>query len=356
MMKLSSLVVIILAALLLFLFFLACNDSKIEELVYIEGGSFLMGDLFDEGNSYEKPLHTVELSDYYLGKFEVTVENFKQFVNETGYKTSAEGPMNENEQEKLFNEIFKLAKSGTKTQEDYIRIITKALSYSGTFCFEKNLNSWTFKADMNWQNPYYDQSDRDPVTCMSWNDAVHYCNWLSKKNGLPIAYDTKTGDLLDENRNVTLDTTQVRGYRLPTEAEWEYAARERGKKIRFGNGKNMAGSADMNFNASAGDYPFLKKGEYRKKLIPVGSFEPNELGLYNMAGNVWEWCSDFVTPYSAKKQINPFNTGSFNGVYRRAARGGRWAGDADELRVSKRLGWQSFNRCNNTGFRVARSR
>ncbi len=352
--KLLILVVIILV--LFLLANLACYDSKIEKLVYIEGGSFLMGDQFNEGNSYEKPVHEVELNGYYLGKFEVTVENFKQFVNETGYKTSSEGPKNEKEQEKLFNELFKLEESGTRTRENYIRIITKALSYSGTFCFENELSSWTFKADMNWQNPYYDQSDMDPVTCMSWSDAVHYCNWLSKKNGLPIAYDTKSGDLLDENGNVTLDITRVGGYRLPTEAEWEYAARERGKKIRFGNGKNMARSMDVNFNASVGDYPFLKKGEYRKKLIPVGSFEPNELGLYDMAGNVWEWCSDFVTLYSEEKQINPYKTGDFRGVYRRAVRGGRWSGDADELRVSKRFGWESFNRCNNTGFRVARSK
>ena len=339
-----------------FLACLGCNNSEIENLVYIEGGCFLMGDQFDEGNFYEKPVHEVELRDYYLGKFEVTVKNFRQFVNETGYKTSAEGPNNENEQEKLCDEFFKLAESGTKTQEDYIRIITKLLSYSGTFCFEKDLNSWIFKADMNWQNPYYDQLDMDPVTCMSWNDAVHYCNWLSKKNGLPIAYNTKTGYLLDENGNVTLDITRVRGYRLPTEAEWEYAARERGKKIRFGNGKNIARSTDMNFNASTGDYPFLKKGEYRKKLIPVGSFEPSELGLYDMAGNVWEWCSDFVTLYSEEKQKDPYGIGQFNGIYRRAVRGGRWSGDADELRVSKRFGWESFNRCNNTGFRVARSK
>jgi formylglycine-generating enzyme required for sulfatase activity len=352
--KLKILVVIILVVFLLMI--LACNDSKIETLVYIEGGSFLMGDQFDEGNSREKPVHEVELSGYYLGKFEVTLRNFKQFVNETGYKTSAEGPKNEKEQERLFDEFLKLAESGSKTTEDYIRIITKALSYSGTFCFEKDLNSWAFKADMNWQNPYYNQSDMDPVTCMSWNDAVHYCNWLSRKNGLPIAYDTKSGDLLDENGNETLDVTRVRGYRLPTEAEWEYAARERGKKIRFGNGKNIARSMDMNFNASVGDYAFLKKGEYRKKLIPVGSFEPNELDLYDMAGNVWEWCSDFVTQYSEEKQINPYNIGDFNGVYRRVARGGRWAGDADELRVTKRFGWQSFNRCNNTGFRIARSK
>jgi len=351
--KSISLIILII---ILFLLFIVCKQSDFEELVIISGGSFLIGDQFNEGTRIEKPVHEVELSDFYLGKHEVTVKYFRQFVHETDYKTSAEGPKNEQEQNKLFEEFLSREKTGTKTIEDYNRIITKALSYSGTFCFEKDLSSWTFKADINWQNPGYSYTAMDPVSCISWNDAINYCNWLSKKNGFPIAYDTRSGELLDKDGKITLDITKVRGYRLPTEAEWEYAAREKGKKLRFGNGKNIARFEDMNFNASLGEYPFLEKGEYRQKLVPVGSFEPNKLGLYDMAGNVWEWCSDFVTLYSEEKQINPYKTSDFGGVYRRAARGGRWAGDADELRVSKRFGWESFNRCNNTGFRVARSR
>jgi formylglycine-generating enzyme required for sulfatase activity len=347
----------ILLILFLSILLLNCrNVSQIENLVLVEGGTFQMGDQFDEGKSYERPVHQIKLSDFYMAKYEVTVKNFRTFVNETGYKTSAEGEPNEKEQKKYFNMLTELQNSSDGNIADYNHFIKKALSFSGSFCFEKSLSSWTFEADMNWQNPHYNQTEMDPVTCMSWDDAIHYCNWLSQREGLPASYNEETGDLIDEHGHVTNDITKVKGYRLPTEAEWEYAAREKGKKVRFGNGKNIARSEEINFNASEAKYAFVEKGKYRKKLIPVGSFPPNSLGLYDMSGNVWEWCSDYVTIYKNEKQINPYKIGDSFGVMRRASRGGRWAGDADELRVSTRFGWESFNRCNNTGFRIARSK
>lgn len=340
---------------ILLLFVYCRNNQQIEQLVLIEGGVFKMGDLFGDGKSLEKPVHQVELSDFYLGKFEVTVKNFRIFVKNTGYKTSAESEQNIEAQEKYMEILRTLENSTEPDIEDYNRLIKKMLSYSGTFCFE-NYNSWEFKTDMNWNHPYYDQMDMDPVTCISWEDAIHYCNWLSKKEGFPVAYNLKTGALLDASGNITFDVTMVKGYRLPTEAEWEYAAREGGKKVRFGNGENMARSSEINFNAGIGDFPFLEKGDYRKKLIPVGSFAPNSLGLYDMSGNVWEWCSDYITIFKSEAQVNPYKYGDVGGVMRRAVRGGRWGGGADELRVSMRFGWESFNRCNNIGFRLARSK
>ena len=87
----------------------------------------------------------------------------------------------------------------------------------------------------------------------------------------------------------------------------------------------------------------------------MGSFKPNSLGLHDMSGNVWEWCSDFVGRYPSEPQTNPYQTEGVMGP-RRAARGGPWVGDASGARVSVRLGWTAKDRCNNIGFRLARTK
>ena len=87
----------------------------------------------------------------------------------------------------------------------------------------------------------------------------------------------------------------------------------------------------------------------------MGSFSPNDLGLYDMSGNLWEWCGDFVDRYPAEPTTNPYQVNGDIGQ-RRAARGGPWVGDARLARASARFGWVAEDRCNNVGFRVARSR
>jgi formylglycine-generating enzyme required for sulfatase activity len=285
-------------------------------MVLIAGGTFLMGDILEEGQPRESPVHRVTLSEFFLGNYEITVGAFRRFVDETGYVTSAQR--------------------------------------GGAWCLDAETGSFDMVASCTWRNPGFEQDDRHPVTCVSWDDAAHYCNWLSRKAGLPPAYDAATGDLLDETGAVTGDITRVRGYRLPTEAEWEYAARGGGKTVRFGNGRNIARSSEINFDAATGVQAYSEKGPYRRRTVPVGSFKPNDLGLFDMAGNVWEWCSDFVGTYGNEEQVNPYNRSGAQS--RRAARGGRWGGSASELRVSARMGWVSNDRCNNIGFRVARSK
>ncbi|MHC4416937.1 MAG: formylglycine-generating enzyme family protein [Planctomycetota bacterium] len=298
---------------------LAADDGRstgTADMTLIAGGTFVMGDIFDEGVPRESPVHRVTLGEFHLGNYEITVEAFRRFVDDTGYVTSAED--------------------------------------GGAFCLDADTGSFNVDPACNWRKPGFEQDGRHPVTCVSWDDAATYCNWLSRKAGLPPAYDVATGELLDEDGAVTHDITKVRGFRLPTEAEWEYAARGGGKTVRFGNGRNIARSSEINFNAESDEHPYSEKGQYRKRTVPVGSFKPNDLGLYDMAGNVWEWCSDFVGVYGNEDQVNPYNT---TGVQsRRAARGGRWGGGAHELRVSARMGWTSNDRCNNIGFRVARTK
>jgi formylglycine-generating enzyme required for sulfatase activity len=318
------------------------------KMILIEGGTFEMGDVFGEGNGNEVPVHTVEIDDFYLAALEVTVGEFRAFVKETGYKTSAEGPVDEAAQKS----IIEKAMSGKLSKEEMKQLSAQFLEYGGTYYWDGDIGTFGFDAAINWANPGFEQNDKHPAMCLSWNDAAGYCNWLSRKEGLPLAYDIETGSLLDENGDVTTDISLVKGYRMPTESEWEYAAREGGKKVRFGNGKNTARSSEINFHAAGGDYSYNEPGEYRDKTTEVGIFKPNRLGLYDMSGNAWEWCSDNLGIYTEESQTNPYgkNAGS------RILRGGRWGGDAKSVRVFSRFPYECNNRCNNSGFRIARSK
>ncbi|UCD74824.1 MAG: formylglycine-generating enzyme family protein [Phycisphaerales bacterium] len=302
-------------------------------MVLVEGGTFQMGDLFDEGVQFATPVHEVTLTDFYLARYEVTVEQFAAFVERTGHITAAEREAAETDKNDGYGGL---------------------LATCGCWVLDAEAGgSWV--AEATWRNPQFPQTTKDPVTCVSWRDAAAYCNWLSTTVGLAVAYDLNSCDLLDADGKPTTDVSKVKGYRLPTEAEWEYAARERGKKVRFGNGRDLARPDEMNFNAAAGEFDYALKGTCRKGTVPVGSFKPSGLGLYDMSGNVWEWCSDFMGQYPEEPVTNPYQTEGLVGP-RRAARGGPWVGGADLARVSARLGWVADDRCNNIGFRVARSK
>ena len=321
----------------------AAAGAGVQNLQLIEGGAFQMGDVFGEGVPLATPVHEVTVSSFYLNRYEVTVAEFTVFVERTGYVTSAErGDDCPAQSGKV---------PAPRSQAEY----DARLASCGAFILDPVAQETSWGLGASWRNPLFEQRLQNPVTCVSWTDAVSYCNWLSAEAGLPAAYDVKTGNLLDAEGRATTDVTKVKGYRLPTEAEWEYAARERGRKVRFGNGQDFARPGEMNFNAAEGEFAFGVRGVCRARTTPVGSFKPNSLGLYDMSGNVWEWCSDVVGRYPAEPQTDPYELKGVMGS-RRAARGGPWAGDAGVVRACARFGWVANDRCNNIGFRVARSR
>ena len=316
-------------------------------LVPVKGGTFSMGDVFGEGHGTERPVHEVTLSDYFVSAREVTVGEFREFVQETGYRTSAEAPTDAEKK----NELMRKAASGELAPEEMMSLKTELLRFGGTGFWDAEKCQWSgYRTDIHWRNPGFEQADSHPVQAVSADDAMNYCNWMSTKLGLPIAYDLATGELLDSSGMPTVDITKVRGIRLPTEAEWEYAARQRGQQVRFGNGKNTANGSEINFRADTGAYTYLAVGEYRKGTTPVGSFPANSLGLFDMSGNAWEWTGD-AAKYTDDPQTNPCVV---DGAH--VLRGGRWGGDASEVRVFSRSTWPRNDRCNNSGFRIAKSR
>ncbi len=231
------------------------------EMVFIQGGVFDMGS--NSGENDEKPVHSVEVSSFYIGKYEVTNKEYKEY-----------------------------------------------------------------KPD----HSSYFSDDNYPVECVSWNDAIAYCNWLSDKEGLNRCY-SGSGD------KIVMDMTRD-GYRLPTEAEWEYACRAGSKKEYYWG------------NSIDGSYCWYSDNS-GKKVHPVGQKKPNNFGLYDMSGNVWEWCWDWYgkSYYSGSPSSNPSgpSSGSFHVV-----RGGCWNGNAGSCRLANR----NFNKPGyydgGLGFRVVR--
>ncbi len=192
-----------------------------------------------------------------------------------------------------------------------------------------------------------------PVIDVSWYDAISYCNWLSTRVGLQKVYEIH-GETVKAN-------WKSNGYRLPTEAEWEYAAREGGKDVRFGNGKNIADPLQMNFNGENvfnDRLPYVNKGKAMLQPTEVYRYSPNELGLYDMSGNVFEWCWDiwsgdvnyYKESLGAKNPIGPNHSIEEN----RMIRGGGWGDEAFRCRTAYRFFFPPSFQMDDLGFRIVR--
>jgi formylglycine-generating enzyme required for sulfatase activity len=254
-------------------------------MVRINGGTFMMGSPATEVGRYddEGPQHRVTVGGFYMGKNEVTVGEFRRFASASSYKTTAE---------------------------------TSGGGYVWTG------SEWATKADANWKTPYFSQQDNQPVVLVSWYDAVNYCNWRSQQESLTAAY-TVSGTNVTWNRSAN-------GYRLPTEAEWEYACRA-GTTTPFSTGSNIT-TNQANYD---GNYPYNgnAKGTYREKTTAVGSFAANPWGLFDMHGNVYEWCWDWFGDYGSGSQTDPM--GASSGTTR-VERGGSWNNHGQNLRSALR--------------------
>ncbi|MGF1525412.1 MAG: SUMF1/EgtB/PvdO family nonheme iron enzyme [Candidatus Competibacterales bacterium] len=257
-------------------------------MVVIPPGAFLMGSPASEaGHQPNETQHRVQLSQpFALGRFAVTVEEFRHFVQAADYRTEAERG-------------------------------DGALGWTG--------HEFQRRETFNWRQPGFLQADDHPVTCISWHDAEAYIHWLAQQTGQP--------------------------YRLPTEAEWEYACRA-GTTTPFHWG-NAITTAQANYN---GTHPYAKgkTGLYRQQTLPVDEFTPNPFGLYQMHGNVWEWCADgYVDDPAAKgARIDPLEQAHGLG---RVRRGGSWYNAPDNLRSAYRFQADADRRRAFIGVRVARS-
>ncbi len=203
--------------------------------------------------------------------------------------------------------------------------------------------------DLMGNNPSESQGDTLPVENVTWYDALRYCNALSTREGLTPAYSIGSGG---ETPTVTWNRS-ASGYRLPTEAEWEYACRA-GTTGPFNTGNNITDSEANCYN----HYGYNNKsdrivGGYRRSSAPVRSFKANPWGLFDMHGNVAEWCWDWYGEYESGEQTNPTgpSTGSF-----RVNRGGGWNDFPKHIRSAYRSPMADDESGYSIGFRVVRNR
>ncbi|MEZ4961970.1 MAG: SUMF1/EgtB/PvdO family nonheme iron enzyme [Saprospiraceae bacterium] len=190
-----------------------------------------------------------------------------------------------------------------------------------------------------------------PVINVSWEDAIRYCNWRSSSEGFRPCYAISTNG----NRTDVKIVENANGYRLPTEAEWEYAARSRGKDEKYaGTSSESSLSVYGNFCDKNCTYSWKTEGQSDGYVntAPVGSFHPNALGLYDMSGNVWEWCNDWYGTYPTSSQTDPHGPDSGSV---RVNRGGSWDVRPAYLRCAGRSFGSPDVRYGSVGFRLARA-
>ena len=269
------------------------SSELIRNFLLVHGGRFLMGCPETEvERSDDETLHEVEVSDFWICKYALTVGEFRAFIKSTDYRTDAEVG-------------------------------------SGSYIW--NGKEWKETEGINWRHGVSGKErladeENHPVLHVSWNDARACCEWFSKKTG--------------------------KSFRLPTEAEWEYACRA-GTRTPFNTGENLT-TKQANYD---GNFPYKKhtKGEYRQKTVAVESFEPNKWGLYNMHGNVWEWCSDWYgSDYykECKAQgVSKNSQGPATGSSR-VLRGGGGGTNAVNCRSAFRNPYTPGYRNSNVGFRL----
>jgi formylglycine-generating enzyme required for sulfatase activity len=267
----------------------AQQNPSPDNMVLINGGTFTMGSPAEEPErmANEGPQRKVTLSGFYMCKYQVTQAEYQQIIG--------------------------ITPSGFK-------------------------------------------GDDLPVENVSWYDAIEYCNKRSEKEGLTPVYtiDKTQADPTNTNRldNINWKITfnrRANGYRLPTEAEWEYACRA-GTTTPFSTGNNIT-TDQANYD---GNFPYNNndKGAYHKRTMPVGSFAPNPWGLYDMHGNVWEWCWDWYGSYTNVPQTDP--VGAATGTSR-VMRGGGWSNSAGRVRSARRSGDYPYYGYILLGFRLVRN-
>ena len=301
-------------------------------MVWIEGGEFMMGANDDEGRADEYPQHRVRLEGFWMDATEVTNAQFKIFVDSTGYITTAEIKPD-------WILLKKQLPAGTPKPPDSVLVASSLVFHQqppGTG-LENPGAWWLWKRGADWKHPQGPSSnilgkENYPVVHISWDDAVAYCKWAGK--------------------------------RLPTEAEWEFAARG-GINGKYPWGNEAIEQGTPKANTWQGIFPSMNTGwDKFKGSSPVKSFKANPFGLFDMAGNVWEWCSDWYRDdyyASVKKQllVNPKGPATSYDpqeptVFKKVVRGGSFLCNdsyCKGYRVTSRMKTATDTGLEHTGFR-----